>query len=611
MIRGIGTQIVNVRKLATRLTSVLPSSTENYLHPRERARLMEARRNGGELKFLATHWAAKQACWKAFGSQTGLGLDQIEMLHREDGGPLLKIHSARGVEKEGNVVEAKKRDKAEEASVTISHDGDYVVAFVMRQAPLNASLAKSTAQSSTRRKAMAGARAELKTSPPHIAPVTGRRQHSTCSSSEKSKKPAARGFLRELINITASTHEDTRPISTGPKLGKLGNATAFKGKTIMVSVDGETVGYDNVWLRDACPCPRCIDPSTRQKTFETSDVPETIRPRALRISPKKNGLEVIWDQSLRSQPDKDTHNSFYPYELLKQYSSHAETAAARYNSQSPVLWNKAMMEDAVLWVEYKDYMNTDQALFTVLKQLQEYGLAFIRGMGTDDEAKLIERAAERIGELKQTFYGRTWNVKSIPNSKNVAYTSLNLGLHMDLLYFESPPGLQFLHCLRNSVTGGSSYFVDSFRAAHALRLDNPMAFGALTKTPVTFHYKNDGRHFHYTRPTIVLDPYAVGPDPVIDHVNYSPPFQAPFENINQNFRGFHSALRNFADYMAKPEQVYEMTLKEGECVVFQNRRVLHARREFDAASGERWLKGAYVDIDAFRDKYRVLSEKFA
>ena len=46
------------------------------------------------------------------------------------------------------------------------------------------------------------------------------------------------------------------------------------------------------------------------------------------------------------------------------------------------------------------------------------------------------------------------------------------------------------------------------------------------------------------------------------------------------------------------------------CAVFANRRVLHARREFDPKSGERWLKGAYVDTDAYLSKFRVLSERF-
>ena len=45
-------------------------------------------------------------------------------------------------------------------------------------------------------------------------------------------------------------------------------------------------------------------------------------------------------------------------------------------------------------------------------------------------------------------------------------------------------------------------------------------------------------------------------------------------------------------------------------MIFDNRRVLHARRAFDATKGERWLKGAYVDDDVFFSKLRVLQERY-
>jgi len=50
-----------------------------------------------------------------------------------------------------------------------------------------------------------------------------------------------------------------------------------------------------------------------------------------------------------------------------------------------------------------------------------------------DSEKSVEEIAGRIGTLKDTFYGRTWDVKSKPKAKNIAYTQSFLGLHMDLL----------------------------------------------------------------------------------------------------------------------------------------------------------------------------------
>ena len=31
---------------------------------------------------------------------------------------------------------------------------------------------------------------------------------------------------------------------------------------------------------------------------------------------------------------------------------------------------------------------------------------------------------------------------------NIAYSPVQLHFHMDLVYYESPPGLQMLHCIR-------------------------------------------------------------------------------------------------------------------------------------------------------------------
>ena len=70
-------------------------------------------------------------------------------------------------------------------------------------------------------------------------------------------------------------------------------------------------------------------------------------------------------------------------------------------------------------------------------------------------------------------------------------------------------------------------------------------------------------------------------------------------------------MREFAQIAESEENLYEHRLREGECVIFNNRRVLHGRRQFDTTTGSRWLKGAYVDTNVFMSRYRVLSEKFA
>ena len=78
---------------------------------------------------------------------------------------------------------------------------------------------------------------------------------------------------------------------------------------------------------------------------------------------------------------------------------------------------------------------------------------------------------------------------------------------------------------------------------------------------------------------------------------------------------FYSALARFAEMLNDPMNAFEYTLREGDAVVFDNRRVLHARTAFrdkpdgvEMKRGEinRWLKGCYLEADALADRVRVL-----
>jgi len=294
--------------------------------------------------------------------------------------------------------------------------------------------------------------------------------------------------------------------------------------------------------------------------------------------------------------------------LFSTYRNSLTVSADRFNQSIPQAWDKSMITEKVKFLSYGEYMHSDTTLLDALQQLKNYGLVFIKDVPESEKA--VEEIGGRIGSLRDTFYGRTWDVKSVPEAKNVAYTDQNLGFHMDLLYMSDPPGIQLLHCLKNSCSGGSSLFSDSFLAAKTLRQKNNLGFGHCCHFRITYQYRNADQHYYYSRPVIEL-----GRDKQIEFVNWSPPFQAPFDQDNDNI-GFGGELRvhlhslkEFASIIEAPENIYEYKLKERECVLFNNRRVLHARRAFDVNSGERWLKGAYLDTDVFNSRYRVLKER--
>jgi gamma-butyrobetaine dioxygenase len=395
------------------------------------------------------------------------------------------------------------------------------------------------------------------------------------------------------------------------------------------------------WLRDACPCTRCVHPSTRQKLFATSDLPPDIAPLSATnaAAVRENALHVQWS---------DGHASAYPLPFLERYATE-ESTQAFHHDVVPVPWDTASVRSSpTLFTDYAT-LATSEGRLAAYEQVVRYGLLFVRGVPTaetNDASCELRTLAGRFGEIRRTFYGETWDVQSVKESKNIAYTNLDLGLHMDLLcvrfsicvralmeyvssyrYYRHPPRYQILHCLRNRVKGGTSLFVDAFHAAAAL---SPEHFATLSSTPIPFHYVNDGHHLEHSHRTLELEPSVAGAQPALRHVNYSPPFQAPLARAHASPALF-SGLRAFARALAAPERMLRHRLREGEAVLFDNRRVLHARTAFgDAVEGaeaedqdvgelppvrdgepDRWLKGCYLEADALLDRRRVMLDALA
>jgi hypothetical protein len=196
-----------------------------------------------------------------------------------------------------------------------------------------------------------------------------------------------------------------------------GTISALNSADLNIEVDGETYAYDHIFLRDLCPCPKCIDPSTRQKLFNTTDLDlDSTHPVSMEVK-SKGLLTIKW-----GQPDGRVHVSRYDADLLLRYSNKERTRRFRAPLPRQVYWDGDMMRANVLRVDYNTFLKDDEMLHRVLVQLHLYGLAyFVNVPSINTDGAEISALASRIGEIKQTFYGKTWDVKSVPQSKNIAY----------------------------------------------------------------------------------------------------------------------------------------------------------------------------------------------
>ncbi|TQS34886.1 hypothetical protein Golomagni_04712 [Golovinomyces magnicellulatus] len=351
-------------------------------------------------------------------------------------------------------------------------------------------------------------------------------------------------------------------------------------------------GHHPIFVRDACACSMCVDPHSGQKNFKTTDIPQNIMAKSVEIV--NENMEIEWSDDI---PGFQSHKSTIP---LEQLSSSPNRLRNLRESQRPITWNSGSLNRAMpkLRFDYNQYINDSEILHQVMSRIREWGLVFLTSVPETED--VVENIASRIGTVRVTFYGKTWNVKY-------------LGLHQDLLYMENPPGIQILHCLKNSCKGGHSLFSDAFRAAAQLPAQD---FDILSKGQVAYHYQKNGEHYQHSHPVLEIgssDQTDTGGVRVPLAVNYSPPFQAPFfmapRDVNK--RKLVYSLGKFAQKSEEPQNVFKYKLRPGECVIFNNRRILHGREAFKAQKGERWLKGCYLDTDVFMSRFRVVYDSFA
>src|SRR4029077_20613165 len=137
-----------------------------------------------------------------------------------------------------------------------------------------------------------------------------------------------------------------------------------------------------------------------------------------------------------------------------------------------------------------------------LTRLLQDGLAFLREVAAEEGA--ILKAMPVVGRVLETNYGLTFDVRSVAQPENLAYSDLGLRLHTDNPYREPVPGFQALHALLPSREGGESLFADGFALAEHLRSSAPEAFARLTATAVPFHYHSQDADLYAERPLIQL-----------------------------------------------------------------------------------------------------------
>jgi len=377
-------------------------------------------------------------------------------------------------------------------------------------------------------------------------------------------------------------------MDTRASLAPKGLAVEGDGAAVAVFwADGRVSRFPALWLADNRP--ETCRGEEGQRLVDAIELPEQIAVRRAAIL--ANGIWVMFDCF-------DEPAVFDPAWLRRHALDPASRAERR---QVPRLWDATLAREPLPAADYAAVIRDKAALLGWLRHVDRLGFALLQGVPTTPGA--VCDVVSLFGYVRETNYGRLFDVVSVEEPLNLAFTALALGNHTDNPYRDPVPQLQLLHCLESAGEGGESIVVDGFAVAERLRREAPAAFDLLAKTKVPFRYVEPGSvDLRHAAPLIELD--AGGE---LRTVRYNSRSIGPVDLDPDAVPAFYDAHRRFGRMLHDPAMTVGFKLRAGGLFIVDNRRVLHGRRGF--GGGRRHLQGAYADADSLMSRLRVLERE--
>ncbi len=344
--------------------------------------------------------------------------------------------------------------------------------------------------------------------------------------------------------------------------------------------------FAHIWLRDNCRCAKCRDPRNGQRLFDALDIPAKPRPSGARLEGET--VIVCWAG--------EDHESRYAGDWL---AAHDLSPAARAKRRPPRRYWGAEISNDLPQADWPRVLAQPAEELRLLDGLAAYGFALLRKVPVEKGQVAI--VGDRLGHVRVTNYGQLFDVVSMPNPNNLAFTAAALGVHTDNPYRDPTPGLQLLHCLESDATGGETLLVDGFRAAEELRRRHPDEFALLARLPLPFHFADAKADLRAATPMISTDFEGN-----VTAVHFNNRSMAPLDLPEDQILPWYRAYRRFAAILREPTGELRIRLSPGDLMIMENNRALHGRTAFDPNRGRRHLQGCYVDKDGVESRRRVL-----
>jgi len=352
-----------------------------------------------------------------------------------------------------------------------------------------------------------------------------------------------------------------------------------------------TARFHAIWLRDNAMDEATRAPGNGQRLITLADIPSDLRMTHAALA--DGALHVTFAGDVGTI-------AYDPHWLMANRYDRQEAAQKRgWVGPDITCWDGGL-NASLPTARFGDLRGGGAALRDWLGSLVRYGFAHMSDGPVEDGALMT--VVGLFGYVRETNYGRQFEVRTEINPTNLAYTGLGLQAHTDNPYRDPVPTIQVLYCLESSAAGGDSMVVDGFAAAQRLREENAEWFDLLADHCARFEFAGGGdTHLVARRPMIELSP-----DGEIIGVRFNNRSAAALTDVPfEKMPAYYDAYRRFGEIIDDPAMEVSFRLEPGECFVVDNTRILHARKAY-GGTGHRWLQGCYADRDSLLSRHRVL-----
>ena len=268
------------------------------------------------------------------------------------------------------------------------------------------------------------------------------------------------------------------------------------GKVLVVKANNKVARFHSIWLRDNSRDETTLSPQNQQKLITLNDIPKSLKISSLNLD--GNEIELVF------QPENKKVSFDVHWLLENNYDYKLANIKKGWVNDKIVLWDSDM-SSTLPSINFDKFIKSDFDLWKWLDKFLKYGFGKIID-GPEKQDTLFE-LVKRFGYVRETNYGRKFEVRSIKNPSNLAYTSKGLEAHTDNPYRDPVPSLQILYSIENSATGGESVVVDGFNAALKLKDENLEMFNVLSTYNVSFQFSGEeGIFLKADKPMLELAP---------------------------------------------------------------------------------------------------------